>query len=359
MEESAFSPGGEFTVGVEDELLLVDECGELDGEGGELIAKLDGLLGASEACQEIFASQVEFNTPASPNALAIGEHLVRCRTSLAVVGQRAIGVGVHPTADFGRFEQTRSPRYDAIAAEFAGVLRTPTAAFQVHVGMPDTVSLMAAYRGVRNSLPMLRALGATSPYWHGRDSGLASTRAAIVRSYPRVGVPPQLGSYDEYQAVVRDEIAAGEVPDYTYVCWELRPHPRFGTLEVRVMDAQPSLRRAVGLVSLVQGLARYSVENPPRVDVPAHVLAANDFRAARYGMDARIVDEERRMRPVRELAVDAIARARAALGTQEDRGPLDAVTAYLDAEPEYRRHRRIHAEGGMAGLLGDLVGRVV
>jgi carboxylate-amine ligase len=171
-------------------------------------------------------------------------------------------------------------------------------------------------------------------------------------------VPPQLGSYDEYQAVVQDEIAAGEVPDYTYVCWEVRPHPRFGTLEVRVMDAQPSLRYAVGLVSLVQGLARYSAENPRRADVPAHVLAANDFRAARYGLDARIVDEERRMRPVRELAVDAIGRARAALG-EEDYGPLDAVAEYLDAEPEYQRQRRIHAEDGMAGLLGDLVERVV
>jgi carboxylate-amine ligase len=277
---------------------------------------------------------------------------------LAEVGQAAIATGAHPTARLGEFERTRSPRYDALAAEFAGVLRTPTAAFQVHVGMPDEASLIAAYRGIRNNLAVLRALGASSPYWHGRDSGLASARAAIVRSYPRVGVPPQLRCYEEYEAVVHEEMSAAEVPDYTYVCWEVRPHPRFGTLEVRVMDAQPSMRHAVGLVALVQGLAKYSVESSVEVDLPAHVVWANDFRAARYGLDTRVVDPDGRLRPIRDVALEAIAHARVALA---DSGscPLDAVEIYVHTEPEYQRQRRIHADDGMGGLLLDLVERTV
>jgi carboxylate-amine ligase len=264
----AFRPGGEFSVGVEDELLLVDHDGQLDGDSAALIAELSRHgLGASTATPEIFLSQVEFNTPVCHDAATVGSHLARCRSALSAVGQPAMAAGVHPTAQLGRFARTRSPRYDALAAEFAGLLRTPTSAFQVHVGVPDTTALLAAYRCIRNGLPVLRALSAGSPYWHGMDSGVATTRAAIIRSYPRVGFPPLLRSYGEYEAVVWEEMAAAEVDDYTLVCWEVRPHPRFGTLEVRVMDAQPSVQLATGLVALVQGLARQAVEDPPAMDL--------------------------------------------------------------------------------------------
>jgi carboxylate-amine ligase len=354
----AFRPGGDFTVGVEDELLLVDSDGELGGDSAELIAGL-GDLGPSTASPEIFLSQVEFNTPACRDATTLGPHLSRCRAGLAAAGQMAIATGVHPTARAGRFERTRSPRYDMLADEFAGVLRTPTSAFQVHVGMPDKDSLLAAYRRIRNELPVLRALGAGSPYWHGSDSGLASARAAVIRSYPRVGVPPVLRSYDEYEGAVREEMGAGEVPDYTFVCWEVRPHPRFGTLEVRVMDAQPSLHHAVGLVALVRGLARHAAESRPRCDLPAAVLAANDFRALRYGLDTRIVDVDGRMRPVRAIAADAIADARIALAGDGDGDLLDAADSYLQGEPEPRLQRRIVARRGMGGLLRNLVSRTV
>jgi carboxylate-amine ligase len=356
----AFRSGGEFTVGVEDEVLLVDHDGQLDGDSAGLIAELSRHgLGAGTATPEIFLSQVEFNTPVCHDAASVGSHLARCRSALSEVGQRAMAAGVHPAAELGRFARTRSPRYDALADEFAGVLRTPTAAFQVHVGVPDTTALLAAYRRIRNGLPVLRALGAGSPYWHGRDAGVATARAAIIRSYPRVGFPPLLRSYGEYQAMVREEMAAAEVDDYTLVCWEVRPHPRFGTLEVRVMDAQPSVLLATGLVALVQGLARQAVENPPVVDLSPAVLAANDFRALRYGLDTRIVDVDGSMRPMREVAADAIATARIGLVDLADAEPLDALDAYLHGEPEYRRQRRIHAQHGMGGLLTDLVGRTV
>ena len=355
-----FEAGGDFTVGVEDELLLVDHDGHLDGDSAELIAQLHRYgIGASTASPEIFLSQVEFNTPVCQDAATVGEHLARCRSALSAVGQPALAAAIHPEASPGRFARTRSSRYDALAAEFASLLRTPTSAFQVHVGMPDTTALLAAYRCIRNSLPVLRALAAGSPYWHGSDSGLATARAAIIRAYPRVGSPPVLRSYDEYETVVREEMAAAEVHDYTLVCWEVRPHPRFGTLEVRVMDAQPSLRHATGLVALVQGLARQAVENPPATDLPTAVLTADDFRALRYGLDTRIVDVTGIIRPMRDIAADAIATARLGLVDHADAEPLDALDAYLRGEAEYQRQRRIHAQHGMDGLLTDLVHRTV
>ena len=124
------------------------------------------------------------------------------------------------------------------------------------------------------------------------------------------------------------------------------------------MDAQPSLRLATGLAALVQGLARHAVENPTGEDLSPAVLAANDFRALRYGLDTRVVDLDGTMRPMRDVAADAIARARGALGARSD-DPLDALASSLHGEPEYRRQRRIHSEHGMGGLLADLVGRTV
>ena len=151
---------------------------------------------------------------------------------------------------------------------------------------------MLAYQALRNRLPVLRALAAGSPYWHGRDSGLASSRSAILRSYPRTTMPPALRNWEQYVQTVTRQMRAAEVPDYTYVCWELRPHPRLGTIEVRVMDAQPSLARIAGLTALVQGLARHAAEVPDRDDLPDDVLVANDFAACRYGLEARVVDPD-------------------------------------------------------------------
>jgi carboxylate-amine ligase len=253
----------------------------------------------------------------------------------------------------------RSPRYDAIVSEFAGVFRTPTSAFQVHVGLPDKESLVLAYRGLRNRLAVFRALAAGSPFWHGQDSGLASARGVITRSYPRVGVPPLMRSYDEYEEQIAAELWAAEAPDYTHVWWHIRPQPRYGTLEVRLMDGQCSLDMAAGLVALVQGLARDAVERPSHMDLPACVLAENDFRATRYGLDARIIDVDGTMRPVREIAGEAIGQARRALAHDRLDTSLDALVAGMTGEPEYERHRRIHSAEGMPGLLTDLVRRTI
>ena len=118
----------------------------------------------------------------------------------------------------------------------------------MHVGLPDEDALMLAYRGLRHRLPLLRALSAGSPFWHGRDSGHASARSAIIRSYPRHGVPPLLRTWDDYVTRTEALLAAAEAPDHTYTWWDLRPRPLIGTLEVRVMDAVPSVvaRRRAG-----------------------------------------------------------------------------------------------------------------
>jgi carboxylate-amine ligase len=270
-----------------------------------------------------------------------------------------MAVAVHPSAPLGGACFVPSPRYDAIIAEYAGLLRTPTAALQVHVGLPDTETLMLAYRGLRHRLPLLRALAAGSPYWHGVDSGLASSRAAILRSYPRTTVAPLLRSWEEYVERTESLVAAAELADHTYVWWDLRPRPELGTLEVRVMDAQPSLARVAGLTALVQGMARRAVEAPDPDDLSDDVVGVNDHRAAREGLDPRVVDVDGSVRPLRVVAGQALAEAREALAGDGLDAPLEVVEEMLRQPGEPARQRVVLTTGGMPALLADLVARTV
>ena len=170
-------------------------------------------------------------------------------------------------------------------------------------------------------------------------------------------MPPRLRSWADYVARTEAVMAAAELPDPTYVWWYLRPRPLLGTLEVRVMDAVPSLAVVAGLTALVQGIARRAVEAPDPDDLPGDVLAVNDHRAARYGLDTRVVDVDRVLRPLREVAVRVLAEARETLAGDRLDAPLDAVESLLAAETESGRQRRIVAARGMRALLADLAVR--
>jgi carboxylate-amine ligase len=353
-----FRPGGAFTLGAEDELILVDRDGR-SAEPADVVVAVRRRHPAGTVSPEIFCSQIEFGTPVCHDAGELAACLASCRAALGQTGQRAVAVGVHPTAALGDIATVHTERYDAIRMQFGGFFRTATAAFQVHVGVPDERAMIAALRAVRNQLAVLRALAAGSPFWHGRDSWLASTRAAIMRSYPRSGPPPPFHSYDQYETFTSQLMAAAEVPGYTQVWWDVRPQPRLGTLEIRVMDAQCSLDRAAGLAALVQGLVRAAVERPSPVDLPTAVLDENDFRAARFGLETRVVDLDGHMRPMRHIAARAIFRASSVLSADGLDEPLAWLLADLEGEPEYERQRRVHAADGMPGLLADLVHRSV
>lgn len=356
-----FGPGGQLTVGVEEELLLVDEQNQLADErrarGWIAQAQELGPPGAGMVTRELFSSEIEFATAPCASAAVAAQHLADLRAALRRTGARAMAIGLHPDAAFGELQLTQVARYQSIGHELAGVLRTPTAAFQVHVGLPDAASAVTAYRAVRQHLPVLRALAAGSPFWHGRDSGLASARSVVIGSYPRSGVPPVVRSWDEYVALTRDVLAAAEAPDQSFIWWDARIQARLGTLEVRVMDPQPSLAAAAGLAALVQGIAAYALDHPPVTDVPGEVLAESDFRVVRHGLETSIADATGTMRPVREIAAELVAEARSALRPLGLEAPLVGVETILATEPAYARHRRLHATGGMPALLADVVER--
>jgi carboxylate-amine ligase len=172
-------------------------------------------------------------------------------------------------------------------------------------------------------------------------------------------MPPALGSWDQYLETIERSMWIWGVPDYTYVCWELRPQPRLGTVEVRVMDAQHSISRAAGLTALVQGVARHAVEAPDTHDLPDEVVIANDFEACRHGLDATILDVDGSRRPMRAVIASTLEEAGSALAPDGLDGPLEIVRAMLVEPPEYSRQRELRRQQGMPSLLADLVTRTM
>ena len=174
----------------------------------------------------------------------------------------------------------------------------------------------------------LVALSANSPFWRGEPTGFASCRHLIFSAFPRSGPPPHFDSYDEYAAVIEQLVASGSIEDYTRTWWDVRPHPRLGTVEVRVMDAVTRVDDAIALAAYVQSLVRHYSEAP----APAcHAVIANEnkWRAARYGLDAVVTDVVTRRRRARHGAdranagSDRASRARARLRARAQRHRAD------------------------------------
>jgi carboxylate-amine ligase len=268
-------------------------------------------------------------------------------------GATLMGAGVHPTARFGDVRHVPQPRYDTIHASLRGLLeRTPTCALHVHVGMPDPATAIDAANRMRAHLPLLQALAANSPYWHGRDSGFATARAQLFRGYPRAVVPRPFAGWDEYVETVEHWCAAAGIADYTFLWWDLRPHPRLGTIEVRAMDAQARPRAVLGIAALVHSLAVACADGQGTIE-SAEAITESSFRAGRDGLEAQLWWQER-MRPAREVAAEALELARAYAPDLGEDAALSEVDRILAEGNGADRMRAAHERGGMRSVLERL-----
>jgi carboxylate-amine ligase len=257
----------------------------------------------------------------------------------------------------GEAKLSHSPRYEQVSESLQGLLRAPPASLHVHAGMPDRETAIRACNGMRRHLPLLHSLAANSPLWYGRDSGLASARAAILRSYPRYGVPRWFRDWEDFETCSTELAAAAGVPDYTYFWWDVRPHPQFGTIEVRAPDAQFSLGRVLALAAFIHALARMEAEAAPPPHHPRDTIEAACFQATRYGLEARLPDDQGALRPARDLVREVLDRVRPyalELGCSE---ALDGIEAILAQGNGADIQRRIHAGYGMRGLVTWLIER--
>jgi carboxylate-amine ligase len=345
-----------FTLGIEEELLLVDrDTHALSHTSHQLLGAMD--VDTQSARHDLYEAQVELSSPICADAAEAAAALGGLRRSVRDAGGTPMGAGIHPAAELGDVRITQQPRYTQAAALLGGVVhRTPDCALHVHVGMPDPDAAIRACNGLREHLPLLHALAANSAYWYGQDARLASARFVLRRGFPRVEVPRAFRDFEDFEQAIEPMLAAAELEDYTSLWWDVRPHPRLGTAEVRVMDAQSSLESLTGLAALVHGLAVHEAVSGRREWIDREPIEEAVFSATSRGLDARLLDGDGRMRPVRELAREAMELARphlADMGASVD--ALEGVERILDEGGGADRQRAAHAAGGMPALLQMLV----
>jgi glutamate---cysteine ligase / carboxylate-amine ligase len=346
-----FGESEPFTVGLEEELLLVDaKTLQLAHVADRIVPR--SALPRDRLDHEAFLAEVEVRSrPAGSVAEAIGQ-LAEGRAEAVRAGgaeepaATLLAAGLHPDARLFDVELVKSERYERVEQQMQGLIkRTPECALHVHVGLPDTDAAVAAMNGIRERLPLLHGLGANSPFWFGVDSGMASSRAAVIRAYPGRGIPPVMRSWDQYLACL-DAIRAGGGPtDHTMVWWDARPQPRLGTVELREIDVQTDLGSAAAIVALARAIMRRAVEDPVTDPAPEQALHWSSFRAAREGLDAEIYLDGS-PRPLREVAREVLRR----IGDDAD-PEIEGIERIVREGGGADRQRAVFADGGMPALL--------
>jgi carboxylate-amine ligase len=350
-----------WTVGIEEEVMLVSPETWLPVSRCEdvLAAFPEELTGSARA--ETHGSALELAT--APHATIGGAvaELAELRGALAAtlddLDLLAAVSGTHPTARWEDIDVSPGARYQYVLASMRELARRePTFGLHVHVAVPDPEMAVRALNGMRLHLPVLLALSGNSPFWQGRDSGLASSRTPAFQMFPRTGAPRWFRDYADYVEAIDLLVRSDAIPEHTFLWWDARLQPTFGTLEVRIMDAQTRIEDTAALAALVQCLVRLEATADPREPRQAdaqEVVAENRFIAARDGMRARLIDPPGRRPLADRLAqlLDDCAAAARALGCEAELAGVPVLAATPGAD-----HQRAlaHRVGSLERLVEAL-----
>jgi glutamate---cysteine ligase / carboxylate-amine ligase len=351
-----FGSSPPLSLGVEEELLLVDPATHRLVSGAErVLASVGGPLGQCLS-SEIFTEQIELKTGVCLGPDEALAELREARAGILATGVGLIGSGLHP-AENGAARLVAKPRYDVVREDLGDLLNTPPCGLHVHVGISDPETAVRLANAYRQYLPVLSALAANSPFRAGADSGHASARTQVVRAYPRFQVPRRFRDYEDFCRVADQLIAAAGVDDYTYIWWDVRPHPNLGTVEVRAVDVQADAATSVALAALIQAIAAKELDRPSPLELEREALEESYFQAASHGLDARILLDDESPRPAREVAREVLD---ASLPYARELGAGDALTEIERILREGNgadEQRRVEADRGIDGLLDHLAAR--
>ncbi|AVO39084.1 carboxylate-amine ligase [Pukyongiella litopenaei] len=355
-----------FTLGIEEEYLLVDR------DSGCLTTAPPALM---EACQkdlqgqvspEFLQCQIEVGTAVCPTIGHARDDLRRLRASVSrhaeTHGLSPIAVSCHPFADWKDQQHTDKERYSDIQRALGGVARRMLiCGMHVHVGIEDRELRTDLMPQICYFLPHLLALSASSPFWQGEDTGLASYRLTVFDNLPRTGLPPQFQSWAEYERTAQILIDLGVIEDTTKIWWDLRPSHRFPTIETRIMDVQPRLEHTLSLAALIQSVSRMLCRLRERNQrwriYDRFLIAENRWRAQRYGMAEGLIDfGTPSIKPFAQLLdelIGLLSEDAEALGVLTE---LAALRGIVEHGNSATRQRRVHAE---ASARGEDAGRAV
>ncbi len=295
-----FGAGDPYTLGVEEEYML------LDPESYDLVQHIETVLDAVQGDEladrinaELMQSVLEIATPVCRTAGDVLRELSTLRGYVRDVGRdqglRVGSAGTHPFSLFERQRITAKDRYHALIDQLQYVARRELIfGMHVHVAVDDPDKAIQVVNGLLPHLAPLLAMSASSPFWRGQPTGLASSRQIVFSAFPRSGPPPRFRDYADYAGVVGQLERTGCIADYTHIWWDIRPHPKWGTIEVRICDAVTRLEDAVAIAAYCQALVkqlceRYEADN----EIPSYhriLTSENKWLAARYGLEAPVMD---------------------------------------------------------------------
>src|ERR671935_166899 len=298
--EHNFGGSPPFTLGVEEEYML------LDPETFDLVQHVDTVLTAVQNGEfterigpELMQSVVEISTPVCRTAGDIEAELRRLRSYVSEIargqGARVGSAGTHPFSLFERQRITARDRYRNLVDQLQYVARRELIfGMHIHVAVDDAEKAIQVVNGMLPQLGPLLALSASSPFWRGEPTGLRSSRQMIFAAFPRSGPPPRFKDYNDYAEVVGQLEKTGCIADYTHIWWDIRLHPRLGTVEIRICDAITRLEDVVALAAYCQALVKLLSERHERGDrIPSYhriLTTENKWLAGRYGLDAPLMD---------------------------------------------------------------------
>jgi glutamate---cysteine ligase / carboxylate-amine ligase len=359
---AAWSPSTPYSIGIEEEAMILQPGDYSLARDTELASRglFENLSG--HAAAETHAAAIELATSPHTTIEEAGAEVVGLRAALVGelerAGLRAAAAGTHPFAMWTDTRVSDGARYQLIFQTMRELARRePTFALHVHVGVADPEAAIVLLNRLRTHVPLLLALSTNSPFWQARDTGLASARTPIFQAFPRVGIPRAFDGYDDYVEAVDQLLRCDAFPDPSFLWWDVRARPHFGTIEVRVMDAQSTAERSLALAALVQTIAHLELEegyHDSRLVHAPELLDENRFLAARDGIDARLLD------PVLEAPVpvlEQLSQLLEAAAPHAQELECESALELLGEIAEFggaERQRELARGRGLPGMVGAL-----
>jgi carboxylate-amine ligase len=357
------------SLGVEVELEIVDrETRELRSGATEVLTELGAEHPGGEhpkAKHELLESTIEIITGICSTVSEARDDLAGTLAEVtAQTSQRGMELmcsGTHPFSDWAKQQISPNPRYARLVEDMQWLARRlQIFGIHVHVGVRSPDKVIPIVNALSSYIPHFLALSASSPYWVGNDTGLASSRSKVFEGLPTAGLPYQLSGWDQFESFMDTLISSHTIHSVREVWWDIRPHPNFGTVELRICDGLPTLREVAAMAAMSQCLVTrldtlydrgYTLPTPK-----SWVLRENKWRAARYGVDAEIIlDEKGTLQPIKESVNELVHELEP---VADKLGCTDELEyALVMAErPSYLRQRQIVANGG---TLPDVVDSLV
>ncbi len=305
-----------LTLGIEEEYQIIDpETRELASASEEIIARGEEILG-EQIKPEFMRSQVEVGSKVCRDIGEARAEVVRLRGTICRLaeerGLRMVAASTHPFSKWSEQKLTDRDRYEKLEADLRDVARRLLIfGMHIHVGIEDRELRIDVMNQARYFMPHLLAVSTSSPFWHGRNTGLKSYRSVVFENMPRSGTPPSFNAYSEYQGFIDTLIRTRCIDEPTKIWWDIRPHPKFPTLEFRICDVCTRVDEVICVAAVLQALVAKMIklrhDNRSWRPYRHHLIAENKWRAVRYGLDGKLIDFGKQQEfPLRDLMLETL-----------------------------------------------------